>query len=220
MPDSFAEDLTSFVCVKTHENEDDDSKPVMIKIAEHQADPGAENRNIDGEADSVASSVSDFSMRLGRSGRCFYLMTKDLTFDKKDLSINTGKIATSHRDAACWIESTLATRIEGKIVFPRTFKDRLSKKNQLNIGEIQKIESFDNTPKHPCLSDAQDPRIRDMIILVAGCNNLTSGLKVGVGSKSCFEIISEVSGSNEAERTKSFMDLLIKHVKPKSATAE
>ena len=59
-----------------------------------------------------------------------------------------------------------------------------------------------------------------MFALVAGCDALTSGLKAGVGSKECYETINEVSGSDEAERRNSHMELMTKHTKPKLATAE
>ena len=59
-----------------------------------------------------------------------------------------------------------------------------------------------------------------MLVLVDGCDALTSTLKVGVGSNLCFEIITEVSSSNEIERRQSCMELIIKNTKPKSVVAE
>ena len=42
LSDSFADNLTSFICGKTHKNEDDDKKSVIIKIDEHQVNPSVE----------------------------------------------------------------------------------------------------------------------------------------------------------------------------------
>ena len=94
MLDSFARDLTPIICGKTCENEDEDGKPVMIKISEYQADTNIAKCMIDGEADAIISGDIYFSMCLGSSGRHFDLMIKDLTFDKKDLSVKTAKFVT------------------------------------------------------------------------------------------------------------------------------
>ena len=139
LPDSFAEDLTSFICGKVRENEDGNSESAMIKKAEHQAGPSATKCVVDDEAGDIAPGNSDFSTRAGSSSRRFDLMMTDLTFDEKDLSAKTGKFATVQRDAAYWIESSLVTRTEGKIVFPRTFKDRLSKKISSILVKLRKL---------------------------------------------------------------------------------
>ena len=59
-----------------------------------------------------------------------------------------------------------------------------------------------------------------MLVLVARCDNLTLGLKDGVGSKVCYEKINEVSSSNNVERRNSHIELIIKYTKPKLTVEE
>ena len=59
-----------------------------------------------------------------------------------------------------------------------------------------------------------------MLVLVARCDNLILGLKDGVGSKVYYEIINEVSSSNNVERRNPHIELIIKYTKSKLTVEE
>ena len=97
--------------------------------------------------------------------------------------------------------------MEGKLVFPRTW--RKGKKGT-------DLETFDHTPKHPYLSEVKDVHTRAMLVLIAGCDVLTSGLKKGVGSKLCYEASRSISGATIDENRRSCMRMIVNKTKPKS----
>lgn len=181
--------------------------PAMLQVADYQADPSADKRVVDGDADAVLSGDSDFAMCLGSSSDYFDMMTKDASIDKKNATIQTAKIATSQQKVAAWTEPSLTNRMECELVFPRTW--RKGKKGT-------DLETFDHTPKRPCLSEVKDIRTRAMLVLIAGCDVLTSGLKKGVGSKLCCETSRSVSGATIDENRNSCMSMIVSKKKPKS----
>ena len=82
--ESFVDYLTSMMCSKTHEKDQDSNfMHVVLKIASNQADPNIAKCVVDGEANAVMSGDSDFSMCLGSNCDYFDMMTKDTTIDKK-----------------------------------------------------------------------------------------------------------------------------------------
>ena len=84
--------------------ENEESGPVMLKVANHQADPCIAKRDLTGEANMVVSRDSNFSMHLGNDALFGDLMTKDLLVDKKDFAIKTGKVVVGQHSAASWVE--------------------------------------------------------------------------------------------------------------------
>ena len=66
---------------------------------------------------------------------------------------------------------------------------RTHRKGKNNVD----AETYDRGPKFTCLSEEKDLNIRDMLVLIAGCDTLASGLKKGVRSKFCCEISRDIS---------------------------
>ena len=101
--------------------------------------------------------------------------------------------------------------MEGKLVLPMTHK-----KGKNNA----EFSTCDNTPKHPCFNEVKDLNTRAMLVLIAGCDTLASGLRNGVDSKLCYQIACAISGNDINEKIKPCVDLIVKETKPKLVTVE
>ena len=82
------------------------------------------------------------------------------------------------------------------------------------------LSTYDHVAKHLHLSEVKDLNIIAVLVLIAGCDALTSGLGKSVGSKLCYQIACAISGNDINEKIKPCVDLIVKETKPKLVTVE
>ena len=124
--------------------------------------------------------------------------------------IKTAKVFTGQKPVASLIELILVTHMKGKLVFPMTH--RKGKNNA-------ELSTYDHAPKRPCLSEVKDLNFGAILVLIAGCDTLISGLRKGVGLKLYYEIDRDIADDAVNEKRKSCMDFIVKENKPKLVTA-
>ena len=120
-------------------------------------------------------------------------MIKELVMSKRNCSIENNKNFTGKQHVAARKESFLGKHVEEKLFF--LTKLELNK----NCATVM-LETLDHKPKHPCLGSIEDPHIRAMLVLISGCDVLSSGLKQGVDAKLCNEVRNKFCSSNEIKK--------------------
>ena len=87
------------------------------------------------------------------------------------MKILTATVVTSQQSVSSWVESKIITYMEGKLAVLRIFKQS---------PKCPNAETFYHAPKPLYLNEVEYIIVRAMLVLIAACDVLTSGLKIGV----------------------------------------